>query len=91
MMMKKFARTNQVTRGRGNLFFACVLGALATLSTFSCSHNSESQGANAPSGMAGGDNSSAAGSSGAPKTMDTGPAGGTTSSSGTGGSATPAQ
>ncbi len=95
-MKNSRGRTKRPKSGRGGVFAACLLGTLAAVSTFSCSHNSENQGANAPSGTAGGDNTSmGTGGSGATggttNTMDTGPAGGTTST-GTGGSgATPTQ
>ncbi len=96
MMEKNLERAKQAPSGRGGLFIACMLGTLAALGTFSCSHNSEEQGPNAPSGTAGGDNtnmgtggSSATG--GTTDTMDTTATGGTTST-GTGGTgATPAQ
>lgn len=93
MIEKKSAHTKRMTKARGNLLAACILGGLASLSTFSCSHNSEEQGPNAPSGTAGGDSTmTTSGTGGTTNTMDT--SGGTTSTStnGTGGSgATPAQ
>jgi len=86
MMEKNRKRTAAATRDRGNLLAACILGGLATLSTFSCAHNSESQGANAPSGMAGGDNTSmgtgGTGATGGTGGVDNNPAGTDTNNTG---------